>query len=117
VSAGFVPHLLENKAGKIISVSSRSSLSGGAKTGAYAAAKSALLRLSESMAEELEAENIQVNAVLPSTIDTPENRQTMPKSDFSKWVKPEKIAQSILFLTSSAADAISGISLPVYGRA
>jgi len=116
-SGGFVPHLVENQGGKIITIGSRSSFSGGAKTGAYAAAKSAVLRMTESMAAELKAANIQVNCVIPSTIDTPENRQAMPKADYSKWVKPEKIAQSILFLTSPAADAISGIGLPVYGGA
>ena len=116
-SAGFIPHLIEKQGGKIITIGSRSSLSGGAQTGAYAAAKSALLRMTESMAAELKTSNIQANCVIPSTIDTPENRQAMPKADYSKWVKPEKIAQSILFLTSPAADAISGIALPVYGRA
>jgi NAD(P)-dependent dehydrogenase (short-subunit alcohol dehydrogenase family) len=115
-SAGFVPHLLERGGGKVITVGSRSGLSGSAKTGAYAAAKSALLRLTESMAEELKGENIQVNCVLPSTIDTPENRQEMSKADFSKWVSLENLAQTILFLASSSADDITGIGLPVYGR-
>jgi NAD(P)-dependent dehydrogenase (short-subunit alcohol dehydrogenase family) len=67
------------------------------------------------MAAELKAKNIQVNCVLPSTIDTPANRQAMPNADFSKWVGPEKIAQTILFLTSSGADDINGAALPVYG--
>lgn len=116
-SAGFVPHLLEKGRGKVVTVGSRAGLSGGAKTGAYAAAKGALLRMTESMAAELKAKNIQVNCVLPPTIDTPANRQAMPNADFSKWVKPEKLAQAILFLTSSGADDITGAALPVYGRA
>lgn len=115
-SAGFVPHLLEKGQGKVITIGSRSGLSGGAKTGAYSAAKSALLRLTESMAEELKTKNIQVNAVLPATIDTPENRLEMPNSDFSKWVRLEKLAQTILFLASPAADDITGVAIPVYGR-
>ena len=73
--------------------------------------------MTESMATELKMENIQVNCVMPSTIDTPENRQAMPNADFSKWVKPEALAEAILFLTSPAADSISGIALPVFGRA
>jgi NAD(P)-dependent dehydrogenase (short-subunit alcohol dehydrogenase family) len=114
-SAGFVPHLLKKGGGKVVTVGSRAGLSGGARTSAYAAAKGALLRMTESMAAELKAKNIQVNCVLPSTIDTPANRQAMPNADFSKWVGPEKIAQTILFLTSSGADDINGAALPVYG--
>jgi len=116
-SAGFVPQLFEKGGGKVITIGSRSGMSGSAKTGAYAAAKSALLRLTESMAEELKGENIQVNCVLPSTIDTPENRQAMSNADFTKWVSLENLAQAILFLASSSADDITGIGLPIYGRA
>ncbi len=116
-AAGFVPQMIEKGAGKVITIGARSALSGGAKTGAYAAAKGALLRLTESMAAELSGENIQVNCVLPSTIDTPDNRKAMPKADFSKWVKPDDLAKAILFLASSSADAISGAAVPVYGRA
>ena len=83
--------------------------------GAYAAAKGALLRLTESMSAELKSSQIQVNCVLPGTIDTPENRQAMPDSDFEQWVKPEQIAQAILFLSSSASDAVTGAALPVFG--
>jgi len=117
IVAGFVPHLIEKGGGKVITVGSRASLSGSAKTGAYAAAKGALLRLTESLAEELKMKNIQVNCVLPSTIDTPDNRQAMPNADFAKWVKPENLAETILFLASDSADEISGAALPVYGRA
>jgi NAD(P)-dependent dehydrogenase (short-subunit alcohol dehydrogenase family) len=99
----------------VISIGSKAGLQGGASTGAYAAAKGALLRLTESMAGELKKFNIQVNSVIPSTIDTPENREAMPNSDFSKWVSPEKIAEVILFLSSPSADAITGAAVPVYG--
>jgi NAD(P)-dependent dehydrogenase (short-subunit alcohol dehydrogenase family) len=108
VAHGFIPDMLEKGPGKVITVGSGSSLKGGAKTGAYSAAKGALLRLTESMAAELAAQNIQVNCVLPGIIDTPENREVNPDADFSKWVKPEKIADVILFLASSASDAITG---------
>ncbi len=116
VSHAFVPGMLEAQHGKVISVGSRSSLKGSARTGAYAAAKGALLRLTESMAAELMESNIQVNCVLPGTIDTPENREAMPDGDFEKWITPEQIAQVILFLCSPAADAISGAAVPMYGK-
>ena len=117
ICAGFVPHLVEKGGGKVITIGARASLSGGARAGAYAAAKGGLLRLTESMAAELKGDNIQVNCVLPSIIDTPQNRQDMPKADFSKWVTPEKLAEIILFLASAHADDITGVGLPVFGRA
>jgi NAD(P)-dependent dehydrogenase (short-subunit alcohol dehydrogenase family) len=115
-AAAFIPGMLENGSGKIVAIGSRASLKGTAKAGAYAAAKSVVLRLSESMAAELISYGIQVNCVLPGTIDTPENRLAMPDADYEKWVTPQQIAQAILFLSSSASDAITGTSLPVYGR-
>jgi NAD(P)-dependent dehydrogenase (short-subunit alcohol dehydrogenase family) len=111
----FVPDLLDKGQGKVISIGSRSSLKGSAKTGAYAAAKSALLRLTESMAAELLPHHIQVNCVLPGTIDTPENREAMPNADFEKWVTLEELAETILFLASPGADGINGAAIPVYG--
>jgi len=116
-SAAVVPHMLEAKSGKIVTIGSGASLKGGAKMGAYSVAKAAVLRLTESLAEELKSSNIQVNCVLPKTIDTPENRKDMPNADFSKWVTPEQIAQVILFLASPAADEITGAALPVFGSA
>ncbi len=104
----FVPGMLEKGHGKIISVGSGASLKGGAKTGAYSAAKGALLRLTESMAAELTSENIKVNCVMPGTIDSPKIRAIEPDGDFSKWVKPEQIADVILFLASPASDALTG---------
>jgi NAD(P)-dependent dehydrogenase (short-subunit alcohol dehydrogenase family) len=114
-SAAFVPGMVTAGRGKVVSVGAGAALKGSAKMGAYAAAKAALLRLTESMAAELKSSQIQVNCVLPGTIDTPQNRQAMPDSDFDRWVKPEQIAQAILFLTSSASDAVTGSALPVFG--
>lgn len=114
-TSAIIPDMIEKNRGKVISIGSKSSLKGGAVSGAYAAAKAALLRLTESMSEELEKHNIQVNCVLPGTIDTPENRQAMPNLDFSKWVSPEQLAEVILFLSSPASDAITGAAVPVYG--
>lgn len=115
-TAAFVPLMLDGGRGKIVSVGSKSALDGTAKTGAYAAAKGALLRLTESLAKELMDENIQVNCVLPGTMDTPENREAMPKANYDHWVKLEQVADAILYLSSSSADAISGAALPVYGQ-
>lgn len=115
-TAAFVTGMMAAGHGKVVSIGSGASLKGSAKMGAYAAAKSAVLRLTESMAAELKASNIQANCVLPSTIDTPENRADMPDADFAKWVTPQQVAQAILFLCSPAADGITGASLPVSGR-
>ena len=114
-SSAIVPDMIEKNRGKVISIGSKAALNGSANTGAYAAAKGALLRLTESMAEELKKNSIQVNCVLPGTIDTPENRQAMPNSDFSEWVTLEQVAKVILFLSSSASDGITGTAIPVNG--
>ena len=115
-AAAFVPKMMAAGRGKVVTVGSGASHKGSAKMGAYAAAKAAVLRLTESMAAELKSSNIQANCVLPGTIDTPQNRQDMPDADFSKWVTPEQIANAILFLSSSAADEITGTDLPVFGK-
>ncbi len=114
-AAAFVPGMMAAGHGKIVSVGAGATLKGGAKMGAYSAAKAAVVRLTESMAAELKSSHIQVNSVLPGTIDTPDNRQAMPNADFDQWVKPEQIAQVILFLSSPASDAVTGAALPVYG--
>jgi len=111
-----VPHMLENQAGKIVNIGARPGLQGRKNMAAYGASKSAVIRLTESMAAELKDQNINVNCILPGTIDTPQNRQAMPKADYDKWVTPEAIAQVILFLASNLADPINGAAIPVYGR-
>ena len=84
--------------------------------GAYTASKAGVQRLTEALAEELKDRRITVNAVLPGTIDTPRNRLDMPKADFGRWVLPEQIARVIVFLASEDAGAITGASIPVFGR-
>lgn len=116
LTSAFVPDLIEKGQGKVISVGSGASLKGSAKMGAYAAAKGALLRLTESMAAELLAYGIRVNCVLPGTIDTPKNRAEMPDADRNKWVSSQLIAETILFLSSAKADAITGATIPVFGH-
>ncbi|MCY4658094.1 MAG: SDR family NAD(P)-dependent oxidoreductase [Gammaproteobacteria bacterium] len=110
-----VPGMREKGAGKIINIGARNGQRGVGQMGAYSASKSIVIRLTESLADELKAEGINVNCVLPSIIDTPTNRRDMPSSDFSKWVKPEALAKVVLFLASSAADPIHGASIPVEG--
>lgn len=110
-----VPHMLSQKSGKIINIAARAGLEGKAKMAAYTASKSAVIRLTEAMAGELKAEGINVNCILPGTIDTPRNRQDMPDADHSQWVAPADMAQVILFLASAAAKAIHGAAIPVYG--
>jgi NAD(P)-dependent dehydrogenase (short-subunit alcohol dehydrogenase family) len=107
--------MLPQGSGKIVNMAARAGVAGSANHAAYSASKAAVMRLTESMAAEVRDKGINVNCVLPGTIDTPDNRAAMPKADTRKWVKPESMAEVILFLTSSAARDIHGVSLPVYG--
>jgi len=111
-----IPQMLKQRSGKIINIASRDGLRGSAGYAAYSASKSAVLRLTESLADELKAFNINVNCIMPGTIDTPQNRAAIPNGDFSKWVPPDSIADVIAFLASDAARAINGAALPVYGK-
>lgn len=111
-------HMIEkNIQGRILAVLSKNAYKGTAKSAAYSAAKAAAQRVLESMAAELRGNGITVNGIVPSTIDTPQNRQEMPKADYSKWVQPEEIADAMLYLASDKAKSISGISLDIFGRA
>jgi NAD(P)-dependent dehydrogenase (short-subunit alcohol dehydrogenase family) len=116
LSRAVVPHMLSQGSGRIVHVAARQALKGGAKAAAYSASKSALMRLVEAMGAELRHKGINVNCVLPGTIDTPQNREAMPDADHARWVAPEAIADVILFLASDAARAINGAAIPVYGR-
>ncbi len=105
--------MIAQKWGRIINFGSRDALKGRANYSAYAISKAAVLRLTESMAEEVKQYNITVNAILPGTIDTEANRQAMPQADFSKWVRPATIAQTLLFLVRKDT-AINGAAIPLY---
>ena len=115
-SSVLVPNMIKNGGGKIINVGARAALSGVGSMGAYTASKSAVIRVTEAMAEELLKENINVNCILPGVIDTPTNRAQMPDADFSSWVDPSHIAEVIGFLCSEKSISINGASVPVYGR-
>lgn len=115
-SRAAVPHLVKSSAGRIVNIGAMGALRAGAGMGPYAASKAGVHRLTEALAAELKGK-VTVNAVLPSTIDTPANRRDMPDSDFSAWVTLDELAAVILFLTSDAASAVTGALLPVGGRA
>ena len=110
-----VPQMLRQGGGHIVSVAARAGLRGAANMGAYTASKSVVIRLTESLADELKASGINVNCVMPSIIDTPRNRADMPDADFSRWVAPADLAKVIAFLASDDARAIHGAAIPVEG--
>lgn len=101
--------------GKVVNVGAFGAQRGGAQMGAYAASKASVMRLTESMAAEVREHGINVNAVLPTIIDTPQNRADMPAVDPAKWVAPEALAEVVLFLASDAARAVHGALVPVTG--
>lgn len=110
-----LPQMRENKSGKMINIGARPSFEGKPKMGPYSVAKAGVLRLTESMAAENKSLGINVNCVIPGTIDTPENREAMPNADFDSWVEPQSLARVISFLASPHARDIHGAAIPVYG--
>ena len=110
-----VPHMLKAGGGKIVNIGAFAAQHGAAQMAAYTAAKSAVIRLTQAMALELREKNINVNCVLPTIIDTPENRKAMPDADPRKWVAPRDLAKVIAFLASDDARAIHGAAIPVTG--
>jgi NAD(P)-dependent dehydrogenase (short-subunit alcohol dehydrogenase family) len=110
-----VPMMIERGRGSIVNVGAQSAREGLPDMSAYCAAKSTVMRLTESLARELRAHGVNVNAVLPSILDTPRNRADMPDADFSRWVQPIDLASVICFLGSDAARAVHGALIPVVG--
>jgi NAD(P)-dependent dehydrogenase (short-subunit alcohol dehydrogenase family) len=108
--------IIRSPAGRIINIGAGAAAKAGAGMGAYTASKAGVQRLTESLSEELKDRGVTVNAILPGTIDTPQNRADMPSADHSRWVAPEAIADVIVFLASDAARAVTGAALPVFGR-
>jgi NAD(P)-dependent dehydrogenase (short-subunit alcohol dehydrogenase family) len=115
-SHALVPAMLARGRGAIVNVGAYGALKGGARMGAYAASKSAVMRLTESMSAELRDRGINVNAVLPTTLDTPQNRAAMPDADPARWVALDDLAAVIVFLASDRARALHGTLVPVTGR-
>lgn len=110
-----VPEMLRRGHGRIVMVAARAAAAGAAGMAAYSASKAAVVRLTESMAAELREDGINVNCVVPGTLDTPQNRRDRPDADHSKWVAPEAVADVILFLASEGARAVTGAAVPVLG--
>jgi NAD(P)-dependent dehydrogenase (short-subunit alcohol dehydrogenase family) len=115
--AAALPVLLAAGGGAIVCVSSRAAVSPFRGAAGYITAKAAVLAFVDALAEEYRDDDVRVNAILPSTIDTPANRSSMPDADFGTWVKPEQIAGVVCFLCGDDATVISGGHIPVYGRA
>lgn len=111
-----LPAMLERGGGRIVNIGAGAAAKAGLGMGAYAASKAGVQRLTEALAEEMKDQNITVNAILPGIIDTPRNRLDMPKADVSRWVSPDAIAKVITFIASADAAAITGASIPVFGR-
>ena len=114
-SQSAIPHLAASGTGRIVNVGAMGAVQAGSGMAAYAASKAGVHRLTEALAAEWKGK-ITVNAVLPSTIDTPTNRASMPNADFAKWVRPQELAEVILFLVSDAASGVTGALVPVSGR-
>ncbi|WP_428312700.1 SDR family NAD(P)-dependent oxidoreductase [Hydrocarboniphaga sp.] len=111
-----LPHLIKSGAGgRIVNIGAAGAIKAAAGMGAYAASKAGVAKLTEALAEELKNHRITVNALLPSIIDTPPNRQAMPDADYSKWVQPAELAAIIVFLLSAQSQAITGALIPVTG--
>ncbi|MFD1558285.1 SDR family NAD(P)-dependent oxidoreductase [Paraburkholderia silviterrae] len=115
-SKAALPHLLARGAGRIVNIGAGAGQKAGLGMGAYAASKAGVARLTEALAEELKDKRVTVNAILPSIIDTPQNRADMPDADFTRWVQPDEIAAVIAFLISSDARAVTGAGIAVNGR-
>lgn len=112
-----LPLLQAAPAGRVIHIGARQALLGGPQATAYALAKAAVVNFTQSLAQELRDTSVTVNAVVPSIIDTPANRASMPDADFSRWVKPADLAHVIAFLAAPESQAVSGAVIPVYHRA
>jgi NAD(P)-dependent dehydrogenase (short-subunit alcohol dehydrogenase family) len=108
-----VPVMFKQGRGAIVNVAAMAAVNPAPSAAAYAASKAAAVAMVESLAADLKGTGVRANSILPSIIDTDANRRAMPGADFSKWPKPEEIAQVILFLCSDEAKLIHGASIPV----
>jgi NAD(P)-dependent dehydrogenase (short-subunit alcohol dehydrogenase family) len=112
-----MPRLMERGGGAFVGVSARPALRPFAGAAGYISSKAAVLALVQALDAEYKGDGIRCNAILPSVIDTPANREAMPDADHAKWVPPEQIAKVVRFLVSDDSAPTSGAAVPVYGRA
>ncbi|GIM96988.1 SDR family NAD(P)-dependent oxidoreductase [Paractinoplanes toevensis] len=117
VTAAALPHLVAAGGGGIVCVSSRAGVAPFPGAAGYVTAKAAVLAFAGAVAVEYKKAGVRCNTVLPSVIDTPANRRSMPDADFARWVRPDEIAPTILFLASDASAPTTGAQIPVYGQA
>jgi NAD(P)-dependent dehydrogenase (short-subunit alcohol dehydrogenase family) len=112
-----MPRMMERGGGAFVGVSARPALRPFSGAAGYISSKAALLALIQALDAEYKDDGIRCNAILPSVIDTPANREAMPNADYTRWVPPRQIAKVVRFLVSEESAATSGAAVPVYGRA
>jgi NAD(P)-dependent dehydrogenase (short-subunit alcohol dehydrogenase family) len=117
VTQAALPHLVAGAGGSIVCVGTRAALQQFSGAAGYISSKAAVIAFVTALAVEYRSDGVRANAILPSVIDTPGNRASMPKADFDRWVQPAEIAGVIAFLLSDDSAPTSGVALPVYGRA
>jgi NAD(P)-dependent dehydrogenase (short-subunit alcohol dehydrogenase family) len=117
VTQAALPRLVADGGGSIVCVGTRAAVQPFAGAAGYIASKAAVIAFAQAVAVEYKDEQVRSNAILPSVIDTPANRASMPNADHGRWVKPAEIASVIAYLLSPEATAVSGAAIPVYGRA
>jgi len=113
LSQAVLPSMLQGGQGRIVHIAARAALEPFSGAAAYIVSKAGLVGLIRTLSSELAGSGVTVNAVLPSTIDTPANRRAMPTADPSKWARPDSIAQTLTFLASDAASQINGALIPI----
>ncbi len=116
LSRAVLPHMLASKWGRVVNVAAKAALEPRKNGAAYAAAKAAVVAFTQALAAELKGTGVTANVVLPSIIDSPANRESMPNADPGRWVKPAQVAATMLFLCSDEAEAINGAAIPIYGQ-
>lgn len=117
MSRAALPHMTKNNWGRIVNIGAKQALQNTAGNSAYGAAKAAVIALTQSIADESGGDGVTCNAVVPSVMDTPANRAGMPDADFSSWVKPGHVAETMAFLCTEAGGNINGATIPVWNRA
>ncbi|KUL30510.1 SDR family NAD(P)-dependent oxidoreductase [Actinoplanes awajinensis] len=117
VTAAALPHLVAAGGGSVVCVSSRAAVAPFPGAAGYVTSKAAVLAFAQTVAVEYRKQNVRCNTVLPSVIDTPANRTSMPDAAHDRWVRPEQIADTIVFLASDVSSPTSGAQIPVYGQA
>jgi NAD(P)-dependent dehydrogenase (short-subunit alcohol dehydrogenase family) len=116
VNRAVLPYMVSNGWGRIVNIASRAAVEPGPRQAAYNVAKAGVVALTASIASDHRRQGVAANVLLPSLIDTPQNRAQQPDADYSRWVKPEELAELILTLCGDAAGSLNGASIPVYGR-